>query len=281
MCLVVLGRHVEHLQFLEVLLGDQPALAPEESFYQRILADDPDEASHLAEEFVKENSLSAYYDEIAIRGLALAQLDVNRGMLDHDQRVRIKGAVDAVIDNLCDIPAAGSGASAAGVPAPTLSAEELAPNWRGTPVLCVAGRGSLDEASAAMLAQLVQKHGIGARVVPAASVSPPNLFALDVADVQMAYLCYLEPGSFTNPHYLVRRLRRKLPKATIIGGFWTLKTDEADERGALAKTGADLVATRLLQAVAQATAAARAAAGADPAGGREQPSALEPVSAAS
>jgi predicted PurR-regulated permease PerM len=56
MCLVVLGRHVEHLQFLEVLLGDQPALAPEESFYQRILADDPDEASHLAEEFLKGNS---------------------------------------------------------------------------------------------------------------------------------------------------------------------------------------------------------------------------------
>ncbi len=96
MCLVVLGRHVEHLQFLEVLLGDQPTLAPEESFYQRILADDLDEASHLAEEFLKENSLSAYYDQIAIRGLALAQLDVNRGMIDHEQRVRIKGAVDAV-----------------------------------------------------------------------------------------------------------------------------------------------------------------------------------------
>jgi hypothetical protein len=90
MCLVVLGRHVEHLQFLEVLLGDQPALAPEESFYQRILADDPDEASPLAEEFLKENSLSAYYDQIAIRGLALAQSDVNRGVLDHDHRVRLK-----------------------------------------------------------------------------------------------------------------------------------------------------------------------------------------------
>ena len=114
MCFVVLGRHVEHLQFLEVLLGDQPALAPEESFCQRILADDPDEASHLAEEFLRENSLSAYYDQIAIRGLALAQLDVNRGMLDHEQRVRLKGAVDAVIDNLCDhddVPAAGSSAS--------------------------------------------------------------------------------------------------------------------------------------------------------------------------
>ncbi len=174
MCLVVLGRHVEHLQFLEVLLGDQPALAPEESFYQRILADDPDVASHLAEEFLREHSLSAYYDQIAIRGLALAQLDVNRGTLAHDHRARIKGAVDAVIDNLSDhddFPPAGSGASGGAVPAPVFSAAELAPSWQGTPVLCVAGRGSLDEASAAMLAQLLQKHGIGARVVPSAAVS--------------------------------------------------------------------------------------------------------------
>jgi hypothetical protein len=124
----------------------------------------------------------------------------------------------------------------------------------------VAGRGSLDEASAAMLAQLLQKHGIGARVVPSASVSLPNLFALDTTGVQMAYLCYLEPGSFTNPHYLVRRLRRKLPKATIVDGFWTVKADEADERNALTKTGADLIATSLQQAVTQGAAAAREAA---------------------
>jgi AI-2E family transporter len=182
MCLVVLGRHVEHLQFLEVLLGDQPALAPEESFYQRILADDPDEASDLAVEFLKENSMSAYYNQIAIRGLALAQSDVNRGMLDHDHRVRIEEAVDAVIDNLSDhddVPPAGSSAADEGMPASVFSAEELAPSWRGPAVLCVAGRGSLDEASAAMLAQLLQKHGIGARVVPSAAVSLPSLFALD------------------------------------------------------------------------------------------------------
>jgi hypothetical protein len=227
--------------------------------------------------------LSAYYDQIAIRGLALAQLDVNRGMLDHDHRVRIKGAVDAVIDNLSDhddAQPAGSGASDGAEPGPILAAAELAPSWQGTPVLCVAGRGSLDEASAAMLAQLLQKHGIGARVVPSAAVSPPNLFALDATGAQMAYLCYLEPGSFTNPHYLVRRLRRKLPKATIVGGFWTLKADEADERNALAQTGADLIATFLQQAVAQVTAAASEAA-APPLATGLRPSAREPVAPAS
>jgi hypothetical protein len=78
MCLVVMGRHVEHLQFLEVILGDQPALALEESFYQRMLAGDPDEAARQAEEFLTDKSLAAFYDEVAIGGLTLAQLDVNR-----------------------------------------------------------------------------------------------------------------------------------------------------------------------------------------------------------
>ena len=216
MCLVVLGRHVEHLQFLEVLLGDRPPLAPEESFYQRMLADDPDEAAHQAEAFLKDKPLSVYYDEVAIKGLALAQLDVNRGALDHTHRVRIKEAVEWVIDDLSDHDDATAPTLEEGEPevpalAPVLSPEELAPSWRGKAVLCVAGRGSLDEAAAAMLAQLLEKHGIGARVVPSEAVSVANLARLDVTGVQMACLSYLEPGSFTNARYLVRRLRRRLP----------------------------------------------------------------------
>src|ERR1700738_318133 len=263
MCLVVLGRHVEHLQFLEVLLGDQPALAPQEAFYQRMLAEEPDEEAHQAEEFLKDKPLSAYYDEVAIGGLALAQLDVNRGFLGHEQRVLIKAAVERVIDNLADhtaAPVPKEGEYGGAVIPPVFSPDELALPWRGMAVLCVAGRGSLDEVSAAMLAQLLRKHGIGAGVVPSEAVSGPNLFVLDVTGVQMAFLCYLEPGSFSNPRYLVRRLRRKLPKATIVAGFWTLKTDETEERYALTATGADLVAVSLQQAVEQVLDAGQAGA---------------------
>lgn len=68
-CLVVLGRHVERLQFLDVMFGDRPALSPPEIFYQRMLVGDPTEASDKAEEF-KERSLAAYFDEVALMGLA-------------------------------------------------------------------------------------------------------------------------------------------------------------------------------------------------------------------
>ena len=268
MCLVVLGRHVEHLRFIEVLLGDQPALAPEESFYQRMLADDPDEAAHQAEAFLKGHPLSVYYDEVAIKGLALAQLDVNRGALDHADRVRIKQAVEWVIDDLSDhedgsVSIIEGGTTEAPSRPSFLCPDELAPAWRGTAVLCIAGRGSLDEASAAMLAQLLQKHGITGRVVPSEAVSVANLLHLDVTGVQVACLSYLEPGSFTNPRYLVQRLRRRLPQATIIDGFWTLTESEAEERNALQVTRADLVVTSLRQAVKEILDAAKKAASTD------------------
>ena len=81
LCLVVLGRYVERLEFLDVLLGDRPALTPVESFYQRILAGDADEAQDHAELLLKDRSLSWYYDEVALRGLQLAADDAQRGVL--------------------------------------------------------------------------------------------------------------------------------------------------------------------------------------------------------
>src|SRR3984893_3455932 len=72
-CLVVLGRHVERLEFLDVMFGDRPALSPPEIFYQRMLAGDPTEAAEKAEQFLKERSLASYYDEVALKGLQLGQ----------------------------------------------------------------------------------------------------------------------------------------------------------------------------------------------------------------
>jgi predicted PurR-regulated permease PerM len=263
MCLVVLGKHVEHLEFLAVLLSDQPALAPEQSFYQRVLAGDPDEAAHQAEEFLKDQPLSVYYDQVAIKGLALAQLDVNRGTLSLEQRVRVKAAIDEIIDDLSDhedisMTVTKDGESVVTAVAPELSSAELAPGWLGKAVLCVSGRGSLDEASAAMLVQLLELHGIGARVVSHGAVSAANIQELDVTDVRMVCICYLEPGTFGHARYLIRRLRRRLPQAGLIAGFWTMTTEQIEQRHALTATAADFVVTSTQQAVRQVVTAATA-----------------------
>src|SRR6478736_3837868 len=101
-CLVVLGRHVERLEFLDVMFGDRPALSPPEIFYQRMLAGDPTEASEKAEEFLKERSLSSYYDEVALKGLQLARVDAERGALDHERQMKIRDAVREFASDLAD-----------------------------------------------------------------------------------------------------------------------------------------------------------------------------------
>ena len=99
-CLVVLGRHVESLAFLDTLLGDRPALTPPELFYQRMLARDPAEAAEKAQEFLREKSLSAYYEEVAIPGLLLAQRDIERGALEPDRIAALKVSVGELVDEL-------------------------------------------------------------------------------------------------------------------------------------------------------------------------------------
>jgi predicted PurR-regulated permease PerM len=252
-CLVVIGRHVERLQFLDVLLGDRPALAPEQSFYQRMLAGDPDEAAHYAEEFLKQKSLSSYYDEIAIRGLALAQLDVERGVLDHEHRVQVKEAIEGLVDNLsdhADVPPESNGAAE-----PVAAAETQQPAVGKDPaILCVAGRGSLDEAVSAILAQLLEKHGVGARVVSSQEASPARIYRLDATGIKMVCLSYLASGGFTNARYLVRRLRRALPGTRILLGLWAQGPVEIDRDRILKETEADIVATSLAQAMESALA---------------------------
>jgi hypothetical protein len=131
-----------------------------------------------------------------------------------------------------------------------------------------------------MLAQLLEKHGIGARVVPSEAVSVANVPRLDVTGVQMACLSYLAPGNFTNARYLARRLRRRLPQAKVVAGFWTLTAQETEVRDALGATRADCVATSLRQAVEQIVNAEKEAARADLDGEIGAPAVVPPAAAA-
>ena len=257
MCLVVLGRHVERLKFLDVLLGNRPPLANEETFYLRILAGDPDAAAQQAESFLKEHSLCEYYD-VALKALVLAQLDVNRGALEPDRRSSAKDMIEGLIENLSDYediaadepPPDASGARAARIFTP----ESLPPDWVGQPVLCVAGRGMLDEAAGLLLVHLLERRGIGARAISAHEASPANIQRIDPAGVRFICLSYLEAGSDTSAHYLMRRLRRRIPAAQAMTCFWGLAGENARYLDAVAATGCDVV-TNLREAMERIAAA--------------------------
>src|ERR1700686_4112166 len=81
-CLVVMARHVPHMGFLHVILGDEPVLPPEAQFYQRLLATDENEAKHVLESYLKDKSLEDLYDLVLIPALSLVEQDRHRNELD-------------------------------------------------------------------------------------------------------------------------------------------------------------------------------------------------------
>ena len=134
---------------------------------------------------------------------------------------------------------------------PVLKKGELAPGWQAsTPVLCVAGRGPLDEAVAIMLAQLLEKHAIGARAEGADAVAIANIARLETSGVVMVCLSYLDASSRAHMRYTIRRMRRKLPNAQILLGCWTADIDpttllETTKPDAVAPTPQGCSETRL------------------------------------
>ena len=288
LCLVVLGRHVKRLEFFDVMLGDRPALTPVENFYQRMLADDPDEAQAQAETLLKDRSLTGYYDEVALKGLQLAANDALRGALTADKVNTINASVKALIADLAshedrdphpkDKAAARAEATIAEREVPTPGApkhdapegEARTPGWRGDkPVLCIAGKGPLDESASAMLAQLLGKHGLGARVENYGAASRQTIGELDVSGVAMVCVSYLEiSGSPSGLHYLVRRLRARMPDAKILVGLWPTDGQDVDDDRIRNVVGADVYASNLRDAVTACVQAAHEAAGSVP---REKP----------
>jgi hypothetical protein len=291
LCLLVLGRHIRRLEFLDVMLGDQPALTPVENFYQRALAGDSDEAIAQAELLLRERSLSAYYDEVTIRGLQLAANDVVRGSVTAAQLARIESTTNDLVDGLDGYPdeepaprivpdgddvgpvapsraepAASTGTHAvfAYPDARHLTAEvrqQGAENAVGpireTPritsqrVLCMPGRGPLDPLATTILLQLLGKHGFAARALPHEAASRASIDRLEADDVSIVCIVYLQiDGIPSHLRYMVRRIRARLPQASIVVGLWASEDIEkwsVDLQNAL---GAECYVTSLQEMLA-------------------------------
>ena len=174
---------------------------------------------------------------MALEGLRLAVIDTERGALTADHLERIKLCIQSLIEDLDDHedrqPPVGAAKEAiatlaptgCGEPNPTFGAErlDLAPAWRGaTPVLCIAGRGLLDEAVSTMLAQLLENQGLASRVVPHAATARAAIGTLDVSGVAMVCISCLELfGTPSHLRYLLRRLRQRLPPdVPVLVGLW-------------------------------------------------------------
>ncbi len=276
MCLVVLGRHVEGLAFLDVVLGDQPALSPPETFYQRLLAGSTAEAAEQAEQMITETSLVGYFDGVAIPGLRLAAADRLRGSIDDARMLNLLEGTQTLLDDIAEPEPATSKSPATDGRAPEKAVqpeaepadEPVDSAWQGREprVLCLGIRTPLDMAAAAMLAQAIRQAGISAQ-----AITVTELAEIDLSNVKLVWLSSLD-AAHSNAHirYSVRRLRRLAPALTFCGAFW----DGHDAKAMLEQAHIASVASTVDAAVQSTLARARktVATTEPPASRDEQPS---------
>jgi predicted PurR-regulated permease PerM len=266
LCLVVLGRHVERLEFLDTLLGNRPALTPVESFYQRTLAGDVDEVQENAETFLKDHPLPSYYDEVVIPALRLAAIDTERGSLAVEQLQAVKNTVSELLAELAtrEVDARVAGEAEAYAPseaeqtkspdqeskAPAAAEESACSLPTKTPILCVAGKDPLDELASRMLAHLLHRRGLGVRIVTFEAASRGGIASLDLSEIALVCITYVEIfGTPSHLRYLIRRLRGKLPTAPFLVGFWAPEAGGAREAEGRTLIEADYYSTSLQETV--------------------------------
>lgn len=234
-CLVVLGRYVPQLQFFEVLLGDQPVLAPEVKFYQRVLAGDPQEAEELVEDLLEEESLAEVYERVILRALVLADHDRQRGVLEPVRLTAVSAAVTDIAGDLAE---------------PVETALESALPEAPVRVLCVGGRTGLDRAAASLLAQLLRQRGATAEITDAATL----LHGASAAEPwDIVCLSYLDAGAVRQARRVVLRLRARFGRGMrFCICLWGAAAGDVAE--ARARTQVDAIVTSLAEGVTTALA---------------------------
>jgi hypothetical protein len=249
-CLVVLGKHIEGLKFIDVLLGDEPPLLPEERFYQRLLAGNATDAADQAEEELKTQTLSAYYDAIPMKALYLAQIDAAEGKLSDERQQTIRSTMDEILEDLDEhTDVADDSADAATLESDVPSDKLLKAGLDASTVLCIASRSPLDQAAASMLAQVLNKRSVAAVSQPYERAGLETLLTPEARTAKIVCLSYF--GMASKPahvRYFIRRLRRLMPNAKFLACFWMLGADRAKLDEWKLAVNADFAASSIAEA---------------------------------
>jgi predicted PurR-regulated permease PerM len=224
-CLLVAGRHVPELRFLQILLGDEPTLTPDSRFYQRLLAMDHNEARLVLQSYLEGTTLEDLYDSVLIPALSLAEQDRHQNRLDDASEKFICQSARELIDELWEPPGAEPDLALEEGAAPAaLSAAGSSRPAHPLHVLCLPARDEADEIVGVMLAQILESAGHQAQCIPVGAAS--ELLA-QVREEKPDVVCISALPPFAIPHArsLYSKLRAQEPRLRIMVGLWHFAGD--------------------------------------------------------
>jgi predicted PurR-regulated permease PerM len=245
-CLVVIGRHVPRLEFLYVLLGDEPVLSDELQLYQRLIAADRQEAQAAIDRFAAAMPPVQLYDSVIVPALARAEEDRHRGALEESHEVFIAQVVSEFIEKLSPLSEE---------PLPSdrlLGLLEHQLSHEATRAICIPAADKADELVAAMLGNLLQTAGVPAVCLPV-DADPAVVEALLPQRSDVICISALPPFALWSARSFTRKLRQKHRDVPIIVGLWGTAGESTEYRDRLRNALNVEVVTSLAEAVAAMT----------------------------
>ncbi|MDQ1902685.1 AI-2E family transporter [Paracoccus sp. WLY502] len=227
-CLLVVGRYIPQLSILETLLGSSPALSRHTRIYQRLIANDPDDAIDIAEDAIEEGSVTQFYNDEGMGVLCQASIDyINNARAEH--RLRIANGMDELLEAIreehpADLP------------------EGASPR-----VACIPGKWEIDRQACEMLVHSLQLDGVPAVSRAYGSTTSRYVAGLELENVEIVVLSFFSSEPDAAARNLTRRLRARWPRLKIVLGLWGVPLEELDRHGA-EMLGADAVVASINEA---------------------------------
>jgi predicted PurR-regulated permease PerM len=223
-CLLVVGRHVPRLRFLQILLGDEPPLTPDSRFYQRLLAMDHEEARQVLEGYLEGKTLEELYDSVLIPALSLAEQDRHENRLEDASQKFICQSTRELIDELWEPGGEESAAAGGGREDGELTSNEALHDRDSRKILCLPARDEADEIVAIMLAQVLETAGHQAQCVPLGTAAE---MLAQVKEERPDVVCISALPPFAIPHArsLYAKLRAQDSKLRVVVGLWNFSAD--------------------------------------------------------
>ena len=240
-CLAVVAKYVPQLEFIAVLLGDEPVMQASVSYYQHLLTMDQDEAEAIVEEQLRTHPIGHVFDEVLIPALHYAKRDNRLGTLTDDEQDFVYKSTRQIIERIGLPPAQPtSSTNAAASNASTVSADKIR-------ILAWPAHDEGDAIALLMLQQLLDPARYEMEV--SAAGKPVSEILQEVEQKTPALFCvgFITPGGLSASRHLSKLVRARLPELTIVVGHWGSDEKIHNDREALLAAGAIHVAATLIE----------------------------------
>jgi predicted PurR-regulated permease PerM len=243
-CIGVLGKYVPQIEFIGVLLGDEPAMKVPTNYYQRLVAHDQDEAAALVEAYLETHPLETLYDDVLLPTLTAAKRDRELGTLTEEDMQFIIQATRAIVEDLSPRQPHLWGSVA---PLTTSPATELSTMTPPSQVLGCPADDAADELALLMLQQLLDPERYRMAIMSAEMLTGEVLSMVEQQPMSLICVAALPPGAVAPVRYLCKRLRARFPDCRIVVGRWGPDEARDNPRIRFRELGVDEVGTTLME----------------------------------